>query len=350
MSKKKKESSTPEYVSLFFSKVTDFLDVYLLKQAGESIFTRKSYKTGLSCFYDYVTVSLKISPMMFQFSECTYQLVLGYSQYLQNTLKRKSSTVNARLAAIKSYLAYASDCDVSIISTYVSVNKVPFLSVPKVLRPIIQKEDISEFLDSPEHNRFGNRDRFILILFFDTAIRVSELVNITLGNIVDDNGSYTVLVHGKGRKERCIILSEKTSQHMKAYLKAFHSDINDSSKPLFYTTIHGKISSMSVRNVQRILNKYAVKTKKNNPNIPDSVSPHTLRRSRATSLYRDGVPLEQVSALLGHSQIETTRSYYASPSPEQMKAAVEKGSEKEPEQKREWTDHIEELKRKFGLG
>ena len=350
MSRKKKVPSTPEYGSLFFSKVTDFLDVYLLQQAGESIYTRKSYKTGLSMFYDYVTESLKISPMMFQFSQCSYQFVLGYSQYLQNTLKRKNSTVNSRLAAIKSYLAYASDCDAAIISTYVSVNRVPSLSVPKVLRPIIQKEDIAEFLDSPEHTRFGNRDRFILILFFDTAIRVSEFVSITLGDIVEDNGSYTVLVHGKGRKERCIILSEKTSKHMTAYLKAFHLGVNDPSRPLFYTTTHGNISSMSVRNVERILHKYGVKTKENNPDIPDSVSPHTLRRTRATSLYRDGVPLEQVSALLGHSQIETTRSHYASPSAEQMKAAVEKGSEKEPEQKPEWTDHIGDLKRKFGLG
>ncbi len=349
MSKKKKASPTPEYGSLFFSKVTQFLDVYLLQQAGESIYTRKSYKTGLSVFYDYVTESLNISPMTFQFSQCSYQLVLGYSQYLQKVLKRKNSTVNSRLAAIKSYLAYASDCDVAIISTYVSVNRVPFLPVPKVLRPIIQKEDIAEFLDSPEHTRLGNRDRFILILFFDTAIRVSEFVNITLGDIVEDNGNYTVLVHGKGRKERCIILSDKTSRHMKAYLKALHPDMNDPSRPLFYTTIHGNISSMSVRNVERILNKYGAKTRKKNPSIPNSVSPHTLRRSRATSLYRDGVPLEQVSALLGHSQIETTRSHYASPSVEQMKATVEKGSEKEPEQRPEWTNHIEDLKRKFGL-
>ena len=74
-----------------------------------------------------------------------------------------------------------------------------------------------------------------------------------------------------------------------------------------------------------------------------------MRRSRATSLYRDGVPIEQVSALLGHSQIETMRSHYASPSPEQMKAAVEKGSMQEPEQKPEWIGHTEEIKRKFGL-
>ena len=136
---------------------------------------------------------------------------------------------------------------------------------------------------------------------------------------------------------------------MKSYLKSYHPDESDASQPLFYTTIHGKVSSMSIRNVQRILKKYGIKARQEAPGIPNSVSPHTLRRSRATSLYQDGVPIEQVSALLGHSQIETTRSHYASPSIEQMKSAVEKGSIHEPEQEPEWLNHIDELKRKFGL-
>jgi len=348
MSKKGKRTDFPEYGSLFFSKVTDFLDIYLVKQAGKSFYTRKSYKTGLSSFYDYVTESLRISPMHFQFSQCSYQLVLGYSEHLQN-LQKKNSTVNARIAAIKSYLEYASDCDAANISVFVSVSRVPFLSIPKVQMPIIHPDDMAVFLDAPEHTRIGNRDRFILIMFFDSAVRVSELVSITLGDIVDDNGEYTILIHGKGRKERCIILSEKASQHMKVYLKTYHAGVDDMTRPLFFTTIHGKISAMSVRNVERILNKYGDLARKSSPGIPNSVSPHTLRRSRATALYRDGIPIEQVSAFLGHSQIETTRSHYASPSPEQMKNAVEKGSAQEPEQRPEWTEHIEDLKRKFGL-
>ena len=349
MNKRKTAALLPEYGSLFFSRVTEFLDVFLLQQAGKSQYTRKSYKTGLSSFYDYITKSLQLSPMSFQFSQCSYMLVLGYSQFLQKTIGRKNSTVNSRLAAIKSYLEYVSDCDAAVISVYVTVSRVPFLAIPKEQKPIIQKDDLACFLDSPEHTRIGNRDRFILILFFDSAIRVSEFVGITLGDVVEDNDGYTILIHGKGRKERCIILSEKAGQHMKSYLKSYHPDRSDVSRPLFYTAIHGKVSSMSIRNVQRILKKYGAKAKKNAPSIPNSVSPHTLRRSRATSLYQDGIPIEQVSALLGHSQIETTRSHYASPSIEQMKNAVEKGSIHEPEQEPEWLDHIDDLKRKFGL-
>ncbi len=350
MSRKSKTSPKPTYESLFFSRTADFLNVYLERQAGRSTYTKKTYKAGLASFYDYIVDVRGISPMQYQYSQCSYQLILEYSQYLQEKLHRKNSTVNSKLAAVKAYLEYAADCDASIISVYVSVCRVPFLTVPKVQMPIIQNKDLAGFLDSPAHTRIGNRDRFILIFLFDSAIRVSELVSITLGDIIEDSGNYTVLIHGKGRKERCIVLSEKTGKHLTGYLKAYHSDCcHIASRPLFYTVTHGTVSNMSVRNVERILKKYGEKARQEAPNIPDTVSPHTIRRSRATSLYRDGVPLEQVSALLGHSQIETTRSYYASPSPEQMKAAVEKGSSKEPDQQPEWLGHTDELKRKFGL-
>ena len=350
MSRKSRASAQPEYNSLFFSRTTDFLNVYLERQAGKSHYTRKAYKAGLSSFYDYVTDVRGISPMLFQYSQCSYQLVLEYSRYLQEEMHRKSTTVNSKLASIKAYLEYSSDCDASVISVYVSVCRVPFLSVPKVQMPVIQPKDLAGLLDSPGHTRTGNRDRFILILLFDTAVRVSELVNITLGDISEDGGSYTVLIHGKGRKERCIVLSERAGKHMKGYLRSYHGDCRDqAARPLFYTVTHGNLSAMSVRNVERILNKYGTKARAEYPGIPDSVSPHTIRRSRATSLYRDGVPIEQVSALLGHSQIETTRSHYASPSLEQMKEAVEKGSCKEPAQQPEWLGHTDDLKRRFGL-
>ena len=346
----KKTSLQPAYESLFFSKTADFLNLFLERQAGKSPYTRKAYKTGLSSFYDYIVDILGIPATKFQYSQCSYQLVLEYSQYLKEVKHLKNSTINSKLAAIRTYLEYVSDCDAAVISVYVSISRVPLLTVPKVQMPVIQPKDLSRFLDSPDNTRIGNRDRFILILLYDSAIRVSELVSITLGDIANDNNSYTLIIHGKGRKERCIVLSEKAGKHLEWYLKTYHFGCQYmTSRPLLYTVIHGEISAMSVRNVERILSKYGTKACHEAPNIPATVSPHTVRRSRATSLYRDGVPIEQVSALLGHSQIETTRTHYASPSPEQMKAAVEKGSAKEPAQQPEWIDHTNDIKKKFGL-
>ncbi|MDO4804577.1 MAG: tyrosine-type recombinase/integrase [Lachnospiraceae bacterium] len=265
-----------------------------------------------------------------------------------DSLGHSASTINCRFAAIRSYLEYVSDGDASIIPIYLIAERVPSASVPKVQRPVIEAGDLAAFLDSPAHTRKGNRDRFILILLYDTAIRVEELVNIRLGDVTIGKNSSSILIHGKGRKERRIVLSKKASEHLKAYVSCYHDSALDPECPLIYTVIHGETHPMSARNVERILHKYGEITKATNPNLPDSVYPHMMRRTRACGLYQDGVPMEQVAALLGHSNIETTRTHYAKPSKKQMQESMEKGVEQEPDTK-EWVGKTDEIKRKFGL-
>jgi site-specific recombinase XerD len=334
--------------TLFFGRTYDFLNVYLTRQAGRSEHTRRSYRMGLGALYDHVTGELGISPVRFTFGMCTYELLLGWSQRMQEA-GLASSTVNSRIAAVRSYLRYAADGDPSLVSVWLASRKVPTLATPKRQRPIIEAGDIAAFLDAPEHTRIGNRDRFILVLMFDTAMRAAELVGVTLGDLVMPDGApASVLVHGKGRRERRIGLSERADAHLRAYLDAYHGDEREPSTPLIYTVAHGERHAMSERNVERIVAKYGDVARTEHPDIPKT-HPHMVRRTRATTLYRDGVPIEQVSTLLGHQQIETTRSHYAYPSPEQLREAVERGSGREPGTPREWVGHEEEIKRKFGL-
>ena len=74
-----------------------------------------------------------------------------------------------------------------------------------------------------------------------------------------------------------------------------------------------------------------------------------FRRSRATGLYQDGVPLEVVSTLLGHANTETTRLHYASPSVEQLREAMQKSSIKGNDEEPAWKGRETELKAMFGL-
>lgn len=342
-----RKAGTP-FEELFFSRTMDYLEVYLPRQASRSRYTQKAYRYSISCFYDYITQVLGLSPLTFRYAKCTYKLVLGFSQYMRETRHYKPSTVNQRLAAVKSYLKYVSDGDISLLQIYLSVKKVPELSVPKVQRPVIEKDDLPVFLDSPNDSRIGNRDRMILILLFDTAIRVSELVSITLGDILIEIENPVILVHGKGRKERVIAVSDRAATHLNAYVIAYHKEHTEPVRPLFFTVIHGKTNPMSVRNVERIVNKYGKTVRENNPRMPESAYPHLIRRTRATGLYRDGVPLEMVSTLLGHSNSETTK-LYASASVEQLRDAMKKGQESEPSETPLWEGHEEELKKKFGL-
>lgn len=110
--------------------------------------------------------------------------------------------------------------------------------------------------------------------------------------------------HGKGKKQRVVSLNEKTVLNLREYVASFHGKDLSPDAYLFYTTIHGEHMKMSVRNVERIVKKYAGIARESVPDMPENCYPHMLRRSRASGLYRDGVPIEMIAAILGHSSSE----------------------------------------------
>lgn len=115
----------PKYTNLFFSKTKDFLDIFLKSQEQRSKDTIKAYRISLTSFYKYVTEEKGLKVMQFCFADCTYEFVLSYSQYLQETQKLANSTVNQRLAALKSYLKYVSDGDIGLMQFLYGGTKSP---------------------------------------------------------------------------------------------------------------------------------------------------------------------------------------------------------------------------------
>ena len=337
---------------LFFSMTLDFLDVYI-PQDSPSSKTVKTYRDGLTVFRRYVCEEKHLSIRRFRFDECTFDFVLDYRNWLLDDRKQARSTVNNRLAAIKSYVRYASARDVTLQQVFLSISEVPFLRIEKKILPIIEDtETLKAFLDSPPNTRTGCRDTMILSVLFDTMIRADELIRISIGDLCMNAGIPYILIHGKGNKERTVSLSEKVIPLIKEYMKEFHgssADIPDF--PFIYTVSHGEVHRMSERNVERIVKKYADITRLKYPSLPDPVYPHMLRRTRGTGLYRDGVPIEAIAVAMGHANVQTTRDHYAFPSLEQKRAVMEKGTgvisigNEEPE----WPDDEDELARLCGL-
>ena len=138
----------------------------------------------------------------------------------------------------------------------------------------------------------------------------------------------------------------RVSEARKLKLEDVDSETNG-DYPLFYTVIKGNLSAMSTGNVERILNKYAEKIRPDHPGLPQKLYPHMLRRTRACGLYQNGVELELVSRILGHTSTQTTR-IYASPSIEMLKKAMENNSV-DVSETAEWLDDEEELARICGI-
>ena len=96
----------------------------------------------------------------------------------------------------------------------------------------------------------------ILVLLFDTAIRVEELVKLELCNVNLFVTEPYILVKEKGSKERTVALNSKTVKLLKSYIDEFHN-AGSRKEALFYTVTRGEKGKMSTRNVERLIKKHA---------------------------------------------------------------------------------------------
>lgn len=252
--------------ALFFSKANDFLNIYLKKQAMKSDNTVHTYQDGLTVFRKYLSDVKKISIGKFKFEECTHDFLLEYMAYLKDK-GCTAGTCNNRLAAIRVYLWYVADGDISMQSIALAASKVPFIKGTQKVKETINANDLAALLAAPsDKTKIGIRDKTILILLYDSAISVSELRELTIESLKLNETIPYIRVHGKGDKERIVSITDKTVEHLKRYIRRFHSEM-DSKRPLFYTVIKGNLSAMSTGNVERILNKYAEMIRPEHPNL-----------------------------------------------------------------------------------
>lgn len=309
---------------LFFSMTYEFLEVYMRLQLERSPATIESYRDALTVFRHYLRDQRSIPLSSFEFAQCTKDLVLEFMEYL-SAIGNKPGTRNQRLAALKSYLWFAADKNIALQSVAISVGRVKACRNPKKEKPILDEEALRLLFNAPGNSKMGIRDKAIMILLYDSAARIDEVLSLKKQDICLASDAPSIHVLGKGQKERVIALTEQTCSHLQQYLSIYHPQNGPNTDFLFYTIIKGNITKMSAANVERFLKKYAQQVREIYPDIPDCVYPHMFRRTRATGLYRDGVDLSIVSRFLGHAQLETTR-IYATPSVEMMRDVIEKVS------------------------
>lgn len=330
---------------LFFSMTYEFLEIYMRVQLERSPATIESYRDALTVFRHYLRDQKNISLSSFEFVQCTRDLVLDFMEHLA-AAGNKPGTRNQRLAALKSYLWFAADKDISLQSIALSIGRVKACRNPKKEKPIFDEEALRLLFDAPSNTKMGIRDKTIMILLYDSAARIDEILSLKKQDICLDSENPFIHVIGKGQKERVIALTEQSCRHLQQYLAVYHPKDGPDTELLFYTIIKGNISKMSAANVERFLKKYAQQVRDIYPDIPDCVHPHMFRRTRATGLYRDGVDLAIVSRFLGHAQLETTR-IYATPSVEMMRKAIRKIPTTFNDEQPSWTIDADEAMAKL---
>lgn len=335
--------------NLFFSMTWDYLNIFLPSQNQKSNKTVKAYCDALTIFRRYVSEECKLSIEEFEFEKLTYDFILDYRIFLENK-GYKPKTVNHRISVIAAYIKYVAMKKTELMQIYLNVSEVPYVKETQEIKEIIENpEALQMLLSSPKPSKIGIRDQIIMTILYDSAIRADELINLDLLDVNINNDVPYLRIYGKGSKERIVPISENTVLLIQNYIRIYHA--SGRSSPFIYTIINGRKNRMSERNIERILEKYGDIVRKIYSDIPARIHPHMLRRTRATGWYRDGVPIETIAVLLGHSNIQTTRKSYAKPSAEMLKSEISKSDTPLIEELSEKTlcENDDELARLCGL-
>ena len=309
------------YDSLFFSMTLEYLEIYMPKQLGRSPSTIKVHRDTLTIFRRFLLEDKKISIRHFSFYDCTPSLIQDFVIYLK-AAGNVASTCNRRITSLRSYLWFVSDRDIAFQSVALRISKIPLCKEVHKEKATLSINALASILNQPAITKTGLRDRTMMTLLYDSAIRLNELLSLTIQDLVLERKEPYIRVNGKGNKERIVAITDLTAAHLQEYIRIFHPIIDDKQAWLFYTIIKEKIGKMSEGNVERFIKQYARQASQECDEIPKNVYPHMFRRTRATQLYQSGVELALISRILGHSCIETTR-IYATPSMTMLREAME---------------------------
>lgn len=272
--------------------VQQFLD-YLSLERGLSDNTRIAYGTDLTSLFDYLGTR-KVDRV----SDVSRSVVLDYLMH-ERDRGISVNSVSRRLVAIKMFLRYLEQ-EGLVQSNVAEVMDSPKLwqTLPRVLSP----EEVARMLSLPdEGERFGERDRAILEMFYATGLRVSELASLRLEDVHFDSGY--IRCTGKGSKTRVVPFGDRARHALEGYLKHSRQKfVNEQSDRSLFLTIRG--TGFSRKGLWKMIKGYATKAVPNK-----TVSPHTLRHSFASHLLANGAPLRVIQEMLGHADIATTQVY-----------------------------------------
>ena len=312
----------------FFETIHNFLKVYLPEQRRCSPHTVKSYRIALNQFIDYLVQKRSVSVYDVGFELINYNTVSAFLDYLTGEKKATAKTRNLKLAAISSFLSYASSINYENTLKLIDISNVPRQrEESKLTVEYMTEKSIEAILKQPDTTtKLGNRDLFFMILLYDTGARLQEILNLKLKDI-QIGKSPTVTLHGKGMKVRVVPIMPKTVKHFERYLAIYHSEQTSSNEEyLFYVIRNSVKSQMSPDNVRKFLQKYGTAAKQICSEVPDNIHPHLWRHSRAMHLYQHGMDLTLISQWLGHANLETTL-IYAHADTELKRKAIEKSKQ-----------------------
>lgn len=299
----------------------DYLSIYLPGQRRFSTNTIASYCDSFKLFISFLKEVKGIDPNQIKFSDIDAETVRSFLDWLENTRKCSASTVNQRLAALHSFYKYAQSENPAIIALCQQVINIPNRRAVRPLVSYLTKEELSVVFQQPDtQTPKGRRDLALLCVLYDTGGRVQEIADLTLTSVRLQAPAQITLI-GKGNKTRIVPLMEQTKNLLTNYLKEQRLlNSKEMDHPVFFNNRHEHLTRFGIGYV---LQKYVTAAHNIQPTIPEKVTPHMLRHSKAMHLLEAGVNIVYIRDILGHVDMSTT-GIYARSNIEMKRKALEK--------------------------
>ena len=290
--------------------IAKFCD-YLANIKNYSPNTVVSYRNDIEEFMNFI-VKEKMAPSLIGIRN--NRVCKFYVSYLSNK-ELASSSISRKLSSLRSFYEYL------LKNGYVNNNFFDEIEPPKAekrLPKTIKTNEVMMLFNVCDKTKaLGFRNYCILELLYGCGLRVSELCNLEIKDI--DFDDLTILIHGKGSKDRVVIMYEEMANNLRNYISTFRLDLLYKSEEHNnrYVFLNKNGTTLTPRGVRVILNKL----------IADcgetfKLSPHMLRHSFATALLSNGADMRSVQELLGHENLSTTQ-IYTHVTPELVRRAYE---------------------------
>jgi site-specific recombinase XerD len=284
--------------------VQDFFLRRLVDQRGVSARTVESYRDAFELLFAFVERQTGKKPCALSLADLDASVVLDFLDHLETERGNGARTRNARLAAIRSFMAYASVRDPASLPVAQRVLAIPQKRFDQPVLGYLTREEIAAVLDAPDVSTWsGQRDAVLLATMYNTGARVSEITGLCVRDVLLDR-EVAVHLHGKGRKERAIPLWKTTASELRSWLRRID---NDPSAPVFPNRTGKPLTRSGVRD--RLDRAVSVAAQRCPTLRGRQISPHTMRHSTAMHLLQSGVDLAVIALWLGHADPATTHQY-----------------------------------------
>jgi len=291
--------------------VVSFIN-YLQFEKRYSQHTVSSYRVDLEQFFTYLTGQYQSPPL----AEIAPVYVRSWLAELKNdTMTAKS--INRKISTLKSFFKY------HLRTGTVSATPMWSVTSPKISRRLpefVKEEDMRGLfahMEFPEGWQ-GRTDRLLLLLFYQTGMRRSELMNLKESQL--DFSKQVLKILGKGNKERVVPMGDELAGQLKDYRQAKRREIAGADATYLFVLESGK--KLYPKYIYLAVHKYLGEV-----TTLSKRSPHILRHTFATHLTNNGADLNAVKELLGHSSLAATQVYTHN-SIEKLKAAHKKAHPK----------------------